>query len=68
MRQSAEVENHMTSCERIFEYANLTDELAYVNALDRSGDDNVANSINNDSAKYVVRHFDKNTHGKQRNK
>ena len=30
IRQSAEVENHLTSCERIFEYADLRPEIDYV--------------------------------------
>lgn len=32
IRQSAEVENHLTSCERIFEYADLKPELDYVDS------------------------------------
>ena len=32
IRQSAEVENHLTSCERILEYADLEPETAYVQA------------------------------------
>ena len=37
IRQSAEVENHLTSCERILEYADLESEATHVGSRPSEG-------------------------------